>query len=132
MVRSEIGPTLEDGMAIYHLIGQYEFPQKGFPKRKPLTRDIAMMYYCSQRDTQIPHPFTPLRGLHPRFHRGTSRNATYPYGRKPSFSLLRQKVMPQNRASLCTLSLNFTSLPTFIRILLFPCFQFLPSFFAGV
>lgn len=54
-------------VAIYHPIGQYEFPQKGFPKRKPLTRDIAMVYYRSQRDAQIPHPLTPLRGLHPRF-----------------------------------------------------------------
>ena len=28
--------------------------------------------------------------------------------------------------------LKFTSLLTFIRILLFPCFQFLPPFFAGI
>ena len=40
--------------------------------------------------------------------------------------------MPRNRASLCILSLNFTSLPAFVGILLFPCFQFLPTFFAGV
>lgn len=56
-------------VAIYHPIGQYEFPQKGFPKRKPFTRDIAMVYYRSQRDAQIPHSFTPLRGLYPRFQR---------------------------------------------------------------
>lgn len=42
-------------------------------------------------------------------------------------SILRQKGMPQNRASLCILYLNFTSLLTFIRILLFPCLKlFLP------
>lgn len=37
-------------------------------------------------------------------------------------SILRQKGMPQNRASLCILSLNF-----FIRMVLFPCLKlFLP------
>lgn len=43
-----------------------------------------------------------------------------------------KKGMPRNRASLRILSLNFTLPLTFIRILLFPCFQFLPAFFAGV
>ena len=50
-----------------------------------------------------------------------------PYGTKCSSPILQQKGMPQNRASLCILSLNFTSLLTFIRILLFPCLKlFLP------
>ena len=43
----------------------------------------------------------------------------------PRFRL--NKGMPRNRASLCILSLNFTSLLTLIRILLFPCLKlFLP------
>ena len=35
VVRSEIGPTLEDGVAIYHPIERYGFHQKGFLKRPP-------------------------------------------------------------------------------------------------
>ena len=43
----------------------------------------------------------------------------------PRFRL--NKGMPRNKASLCILSLNFTSLLTLIRILLFPCLKlFLP------
>ena len=38
VVRSEIGPTLEDGVAIYHPIEQYGFHQKGFLSA-PLTQN---------------------------------------------------------------------------------------------
>lgn len=48
-------------------------------------------------------------------------------GTKCSSPILWQKGMPQNRASLCILSLNF-----FIRILLFPCLKLFLPLFTGI
>lgn len=53
VVRSEIGPTLEDGVAIYHPIEQYGFHQKGFSKRPPLLRTIAMVHYPSKWELEF-------------------------------------------------------------------------------
>ena len=55
-----------------------------------------------------------------------------PYGTKHSSPWLRQKRISRNRTSLCILSLNFTSLLTFIRIFLFPFRQFFLPLLAGV
>ena len=111
-----------------------------------------MVYYPSKRvfkfRTPLPRKGTVKQG-HPWFRlvrRKTRRTEHERVGKTPihlrcekcshgtnrSSPLLRQKRTPRNRASLCILSWNFTSLLTFIRILLFPCFQFLPTFFAGV
>lgn len=51
----------------------------------------------------------------------------YTHGTKCSSSILRQKGMPQNRASLCILSLNF-----FIRMVLFPCLKLFLPLFTGI
>lgn len=132
--------------------GDISFAKRGFPKWKPLTRDDSYGDYPSKRVFKYRTPLhrkgTVKQG-HPWFRlvrRKTRRTEhervgktpihlrceKYPHGTKHSSSLLRQKGTPRNRASLCILSLNFTSLLTFIRILLFPCFQFLSPFFAGV
>lgn len=59
VVRPEIGLTLEDGVAIYHPIGQYEFPPNGFPIRNPLTQNDSYGVLSFQRGVRIPHFFTP-------------------------------------------------------------------------
>lgn len=61
-----------------------------------------------------------------------SRNRRNALWAKHSSPVLRQKRMPQTRASFCISSLNFTSLLILIRILLFPFLQLLLSLFAGV
>ena len=61
-----------------------------------------------------------------------SRNRRNALWAKHSSPVLRQKRMPQTRASFCISSLNFTSLLVLIRILLFPFLQLLLSLFAGV
>ena len=61
-----------------------------------------------------------------------SRNRRNTLWAKHSSPVLRQKRMPQTRASFCISSLNFTSLLVLIRILLFPFLQLLLSLFAGV
>lgn len=48
VVRSEIGPTLEDGVAINHPIEQVWFSSKGLFKAPPLLRTIAMVYHPSK------------------------------------------------------------------------------------
>lgn len=73
---------------------------------------------------------TPLlhKDAAPSIPTGMLRNATYPHGANHSSPItVPNKGMPRNRASLCILSLNFTSLLALIRILLFPCLKlFLP------
>lgn len=78
---------------------------------------------------------TPLlrKDTAPLIPTGMSRNATYPHGANHSSLItVPNKGMPRNRASLCVLSLNLTSLLTFVRILLFPFFQFLLPLFTRV
>lgn len=133
---------------------QYTIPSSSmvFTKRAfqsaPLTQNDSYGALSFQIRARIPH-FYSVRILRSRFnlvHRKTRRTEhervgktpihlrceKYPHGTNRSSSLLRQKGTPRNRAPLCILSLNFTSFLTFIRILLFPCFQFLSPFFAGV
>lgn len=61
-----------------------------------------------------------------------SRNRRNALWAKHSSPVLRQKRMPQTRASFWISSLDFTSLLILIRILLFPFLQLLLSLFAGV
>ena len=61
-----------------------------------------------------------------------SRNRRNALWAKHSSPVLRQKRMPQTRASFCISSLNFTSLLALIRILLFPFLQLHLSLFACV
>lgn len=133
---------------------QYTIPLSSmvFTKRAfqsaPLTQNDSYGAVSFQMRARIPH-FYSVRILRSRFnlvHRKTRRTEhervgktpihlrceKYPHGTNRSSSLLRQKGTPRNRAPLCILSLNVTSFLTFIRILLFPCFQFLSPFFAGV
>lgn len=133
---------------------QYTIPSSSmvFTKRAfqsaPLTQNNSYGALSFQMRARIPH-FYSVRILRSRFnlvHRKTRRTEhervgktpihlrceKYPHGTNRSPSLLRQKGTPRNRAPLCILSLNFTSFLAFIRILLFPCFQFLSPFFAGV
>lgn len=133
---------------------QYTIPSSSmvFTKRAfqsaPLTQNDSYGALSFQMRARIPH-FYSVRILRSRFnlvHRKTRRTEhervgktpihlrceKYTHGTNRSSSLLRQKGTPRNRASLCILLLNFTSLLIFIRIFLFPCFQFIPPFFAGV
>lgn len=55
-----------------------------------------------------------------------------PFGKETFFPRTATKKDAHTRASFCISSLNFTSLPALIRILLFPFLQLLLSLFAGV
>ena len=61
-----------------------------------------------------------------------SRNRRNALWAKHSSPVLRQKRMPQTRASFCISSLNFTSLLVLIRILLFPFPQLLLPLLTGI
>lgn len=108
--------------------------KRGFKNGIPLPRTIVVVSSPPTETEGVLKFRTPLlrKGTAPSIPTGMSRNATYPYGTKHSSSLLRQKGMPRNRASFFIPSLNFTSLLTFIRILLFPILQFLLALLACV
>ena len=129
VVCPKTGTTLKDGVAIYHPIGQYEFHKRVFQSGPPLLRTMDVVSYLSKGVLKFRTPLL-RKDAAPSIPTGMSRNTTYPHGtnRSSPHYCTKQRDAPKQGIPF----LKFTSLLTFIRILLFPFFQLLLPLFTRI